>query len=240
MVNETMARRFWGDPARAVGRRLRHASGGWRTVVGVAADVKYSRINEEARPYVYVPFLQSYRPVMMVHARGPAGISTLLERVQARVRELDADLPILFARSLRAQVASSLTILEIAARMLFALGVAGMALAALGLYGLIAFSVSQSTHETGVRMALGAQRRSIVRGFLVRGLRLGLCGSALGLTAAVVVTRMLGSVLYGVSATDPGSFARALGVVLGAVLIATLIPVWRGARTNPLTALRQP
>jgi len=240
MVNETMARRFWGDPARAIGQRLRHASGGWRTVVGVAADLKYSRINEEPRPYVYVPFLQSYRPVMMVHARGPAGISALLERVQARVRELDAGLPIQYARSLRDQISSSLTILEIAARMLFVLGVAGMALAALGIYGLIAFSVSQSTHEIGVRMALGAQKLSIIRGFVVRGLRLGVCGSVLGLAAAVAVTRMLGSVLYGVSATDPGSFARALGVVLGAVLIATIIPVWRGARTNPLAALRQP
>ena len=209
-------------------------------MVGVAADLKYSRINEEPRPYVYVPFLQSYRPVMMVHARGPAGISTLLERVQARVRGLDAELPILYARSLGDQVATSLTILEMAARMLFALGVAGMVLAALGLYGLIAFSVSQSTHEIGVRMALGAQKLSIVRGFLVRGLRLGVSGAVLGLAAAVVVTRLLGSVLYGVSATDPGSFARALSVVLGAVLIATLIPVWRGARTNPLTALRQP
>jgi predicted permease len=240
IVNETMARRFWSDPARAIGQRVRHASGGWRSVVGVAADLKYSRINEEARPYVYVPFLQSYRPVMMVHARGPAGISALLERAQARVRDLDADLPILYARSLGEQVGASLTILEMAARMLFALGIAGMALAALGLYGLIAFSVSQSTHEIGVRMALGAQRRSIVRGFLARGMRLGVSGAALGLIVAVVVTRMLDSVLYGVSATDPGSFARALGVVLGAVLVATVIPVWRGARTNPLTALRQP
>ena len=176
---------------------------------------------------------------MMVHARGPAGISPLLERVQARVRDLDADLPILYARSLREQAGTSLTILEIAARMLFALGVAGMALAALGLYGLIAFSVSQSTHEIGVRMALGAQTLSIVRGFLGRGLRLGVIGAALGLTAAVAVTRLLGSVLYGVSATDPGSFAGALGVVFGAVVLATVIPVWRGARTNPLTALRQ-
>ena len=239
MVNETMARRFWGEPARAIGQRVRHASGGWRTVVGVAADLKYSRINEEARPYVYVPFLQSYRPVMMVHTRGPGGISILLERVQARVRDLDGDLPILYARSLRDQVGTSLTILEMAARMLLALGVAGMALAALGLYGLIAFSVSQSTHEIGVRMALGAQTLSIVRGFLVRGVRLGVVGAALGLTAAVAATRLLGSVLYGVSATDPGTFVGALGVVFGAVLMATVIPVWRGARTNPLTALRQ-
>jgi ABC-type antimicrobial peptide transport system permease subunit len=80
----------------------------------------------------------------------------------------------------------------------------------------------------------------VVRGFLVRGLQLGAIGAALGMTAALAATRLLGSVLYGVSATDPGSFARALSVVLAAVVMATLIPVWRGARTNPLTALRQP
>jgi macrolide transport system ATP-binding/permease protein len=239
IVNETLSRRFWGDPMQAIGQRLRHATGGWRTVVGVAADVKYSRINEEARPYVYVPFEQSYRPFMMVHARGPAGIPTLLEQSQARIRALDDDLAILYARSLREQVMTSLTILEIAARMLFALGVAGMALAALGIYGLVSFSVKQSTHEIGVRMALGARGLSVVRGFLVRGLRLGAIGATLGMTAAFAVTRLLDSVLYGVSATDSGSFLRALSVVLAAVVVATLIPVWRGARTNPLTALRR-
>jgi predicted permease len=239
IVNETMSRRFWGDPERAIGRRLRHASGEWRTIIGVAADVKYSRINEDPRPYVYLPFLQTYRHVMMVHVRGPAGIGTLLERTQATIRALDPDLPVVFARSLREQVASSLTILEMAARMLFALGVAGMALAALGIYGLVSFSVKQSTHEIGVRMALGGRGLPVVRGFLARGLRLGAIGAGVGMTAAFAVTRLLGSVLYGVSATDPGSFVRALSVVLGAVLLATGIPVWRGARTNPLTALRR-
>ena len=171
---------------------------------------------------------------MMLHVRGAAGINSLLERGQARISALDPDLPILYARSLRDQVVTALTILEIAAKMLFALGVAGMALAALGLYGLISFSVSQSTHEIGVRMALGARGLSIVRAFLVRGLRLGVIGAAVGLTAAVALTQLLGSVLYGVSATDPGSFGRALGVVLGTVVLATVIPVWRGARTNPI------
>jgi predicted permease len=240
IVNETLSRRFWGDPARALGQRLRHANGGWRTVVGVAADVKYSRINEDPRPYVYVPLGQSYRPTMTLHARGPAGISALLAQGRARIRDLDPDLPVFYARSLREQVMNALAILEMAARMLFALGAAGMALAALGIYGLVSFSVRQSTREIAVRMALGARGLSVVRGFLVRGLQLGAIGAALGMTAALAATRLLGSVLYGVSATDPGSFARALSVVLAAVVMATLIPVWRGARTNPLTALRQP
>jgi putative ABC transport system permease protein len=177
---------------------------------------------------------------MTLHARGPAGISALLAQGRARIRDLDPDLPVFYARSLREQVMNALAILEMAARMLFALGAAGMALAALGIYGLVSFSVRQSTREIAVRMALGARGLSVVRGFLVRGLQLGAIGAALGMTAALAATRLLGSVLYGVSATDPGSFARALSVVLAAVVMATLIPVWRGARTNPLTALRQP
>ena len=119
--------------------------------------MKYSQINEEPRPYVYVPFRQAYRPAMILHARGPAGIGALLEQSQARIRSLDPDLPILYARSLDEQTGASLTILQLAARMLFALGVAGMALATLGIYGLVSFSVQQSTHEIGVRMALGAR-----------------------------------------------------------------------------------
>jgi putative ABC transport system permease protein len=239
IVNETMARRFWSNAALAIGKRVRLSSGQWRTVIGVARDVKYARIDEGPRPYVYVPFLQSYRSSMILNTRGPAGVSVLLEQARAHIRALDPELPILYARSLREQTGASLTILEMVATMLFVFGIAGMALAALGIYGLVSYTVKQSTHEIGVRMALGAQGFSLVRGFLGRGLRLGAIGAALGVVAAFAFTRLLGSVLYGVSATDPMSFARALAVVLGAVLVATAIPAWRAARTNPLSALRR-
>jgi ABC-type antimicrobial peptide transport system permease subunit len=122
--------------------------------------------------------------------------------------------------------------------MLFVFGVAGMALAAIGTYGLVSYTVKQSTHEIGIRMALGASGLSVVRGVLGRGLRLGAIGAALGSVAALAVTRLLGSVLFGVSATDAVSFARALALVLGVVIVATVVPAWRAARTNPLSALR--
>jgi putative ABC transport system permease protein len=122
--------------------------------------------------------------------------------------------------------------------MLFVFGVAGMALAAMGTYGLVSYVVEQSTREIGIRMALGATRVSVVRGFLGRGLRLGAVGAALGIVAALGLTRLLGGVLFGVSTTDAISFARALAVVLGGVVVATVVPAWRAARTNPLTALR--
>ena len=122
--------------------------------------------------------------------------------------------------------------------MLFIFGIAGMALAALGTYGLVSYTVKQSTHEIGIRMALGAPRFSVVRGFLARGLRLGAIGAGIGVVAALVLTRFLQNALFGVSATDAASFASALAIVLGGVVLATLIPAWRAARTNPLIALR--
>jgi putative ABC transport system permease protein len=122
--------------------------------------------------------------------------------------------------------------------MLFVFGVAGMALAALGTYGLVSYTVKRSTHEIGIRMALGAPRLSILREFLGRGLRLGVAGAALGVVAALGMSRLLGSALFGVSATDAVSFARALALVLSFVVVATIIPAWRAALTDPLSALR--
>jgi ABC-type antimicrobial peptide transport system permease subunit len=113
-----------------------------------------------------------------------------------------------------------------------------MALAAMGTYGLVSYVVKQSTHEIGIRMALGASGLSIVRRFLARGLQLGAIGAALGTVAALSVSNLLGSVLFGVSATDTISFARALAIVLGTVVVATIVPAWRAARTSPLSALR--
>jgi ABC-type antimicrobial peptide transport system permease subunit len=113
-----------------------------------------------------------------------------------------------------------------------------MALAAMGTYGLVSYTVKQSTHEIGIRMALGASGVSVVRGFLARGLRLGAVGAVLGVVAALAVGRLVGSVLFGVSPTDAASFARALAIVLGTVVAATIVPAWRAARTNPLRALR--
>jgi predicted permease len=246
IVNNTLAERFWGGAANAIGKRVRVAAGDWRTVIGVAADVKYLRINESPRPYLYLPFLQAYRSSMILHTRGPStpigaspvSVDVLVNQARALVEGLDADLPILDAKSLAAQINGSLILFNLTATMLFIFGVTGMALAALGTYGLVSYTVRQSTREIGIRMALGAQRASVVRGFLARGMRLGAIGVALGLAVALAVSRLLDSMLFGISATDATSFARALAVVLGGVVVATMVPAWRAARTNPLSALR--
>ena len=176
---------------------------------------------------------------MILHTRGAAPIDRLVDQARARVVALDGDLPILSAQPMVYHDAQgALIFYNLTATMLFVFGVAGMALAAMGTYGLVSYTVKQSTHEIGIRMALGASGLSVVRRFLGRGLRLGAIGAALGIVAALGVTRLLTSVLFGVSATDAVSFARALALVLGVVIVATLVPAWRAARTNPLTALR--
>jgi predicted permease len=238
VVNHTLAQRFWGGAANAIGKRIRVGDGEWRNVIGVAADVKYSRINEAPRSYLYLPFLQSYRSSMILHTRGAAPVDRLVEQARACVAALDADLPILYARPMANAMRGALILFDLTATMLFIFGAAGMALAAMGTYGLVSYTVKQSTHEIGIRMALGASGLSVVRRFLGRGLRLGAVGAALGMAAALGLSGLLGSVLFGVSATDPVSFARALAIVLGGVVVATVVPAWRAARMNPLNALR--
>jgi macrolide transport system ATP-binding/permease protein len=238
IVNNTFAQRFWDGAANAIGKRVRVADGEWRTVIGVAADVKYSRINESPRPYVYLPFFQSYRANMILHTRGAAPMNTLVDQARARVVALDADLPILSARSLTRQISGAFIFLNFTANMLLVFGLAGMALAAMGTYGLVSYTVKQSTHEIGIRMALGASNLSVVRESAGRGLRLGVIGALAGTVAALALTRLLGGVLYGVSATDVTSFARAVAIVLGGVSIATIVPAWRSARIDPIAAMR--
>lgn len=245
VVNHTFAQRFWGGAANAVGKRIRvgragNAEGdsGWRTVIGVAADVKYSRINESPRPYVYLPFFQAYRANMVLHTRGAAPVDRLVEQARACVAALDRDVPILSAKPMADMKRGALMLFDLTATMLLIFGIAGMVLAAMGIYGLVSYTVKQSTHEIGIRMALGASARSVVFAFLARGLRLGTLGVGVGIVAALTLSRLLDSLLFGVSATDAISFARALAIVLGGVTLATIVPAWRAARTNPLTALR--
>ena len=238
IVNGTLAQRFWGGPANALGKRLRVAEGEWRTVTGVAADLKYSRINESPRPYFYLPFAQAYRSGMILHTRGPAPVDKLVEQARAHVESLDPDLPVMSARPLAEQIRGAFIFLDLTATMLLIFGSAGMALAVLGTYGMVAYTVKQSTHEIGIRLALGASARSVVMGFVLKGLRLGALGAALGIVAALGAAGLLRTVLFGVSATDPHSFVRALVIVLGGVVLAAVVPAWRASRTDPLTALR--
>jgi putative ABC transport system permease protein len=178
------------------------------------------------------------RSIMILSTRGSAPVDRLVEQARARIAALDPELPILDAAPLAESTRGALILFQLMATMLFLFGAAGMALAAIGTYGLVSYTVKQSTHEIGIRMALGATGRSVVLAFLARGVKLGAVGAAIGVAAALGLARLVGSALFGVSATDAQSFTRALTIVLGIVIVATLIPAWRAARINPLSALR--
>ncbi len=240
IVNHTLAQRFFGGAANAIGKRLRVGEEDWRTITGVAADVKYAQIGEAPRPYFYLPFLQAYRSTMYLHTRGTNGasIEQLVSRARGTVERLDPDLPVLSARPFVEETRGAFLFMDLAAAMLLIFGIAGMVLAALGTYALVSYTVKQRTHEIGIRIALGASTRSVILDFVTRGLRLGLIGVAIGFVAALGISGLLRAVLFGVSPTDLVSFTQALGIVLIGVILATIVPAWRASRTDPLTALR--
>jgi predicted permease len=238
IVNRTFAERFWGSAQGALGQRIRTGGGSWRTVVGVAADVKYVRMTEASRLYFYLPLEQGYRPIVTLHARPSAAGAGLTDRVRAHIAALDADLPSPTPAPLSDVRRVALLLHQITAAMLLVFGATGMVLAGLGTYGLVSHTVTQSTREIGIRMALGATAPAVVRAFVGRGLRLAAIGIGIGLVTALGASRLLGSLLFGVSATDGVSFGQALALVIGGVALATLVPAWRASRIQPLIALR--
>ena len=239
IVNETMARRFWRTPEGALGQRIRVEAGTtWRTVVGVVRDIKYARVTEDPRPSVYRPFEQSYSPAMTLHVRSAEAGPALISRLRSTVQSLDPNLPVLNARMLSDQIRLGVTMFTMAANVLTVFGAIAVLLTALGTFGLVSYAARQSTHEIGIRIAIGADRGELLRRFLGRGLRLGAAGAAFGLVGSVLVTSGLSSLLYGVSPTDAASLAGASVIVLTTVALASLIPAWRASRTNPIVALR--
>ena len=241
IVNRTLAQRVWGHPDAALGKRIRVGVGPWRTVVGVAGDVKYTRVDAPPRPYFYLPIEQAYRSSIVVHVRRAASgpdAEQLAAATRLHIERLDPDLPVMSARPMVRTLRGALIFMDLMATMLLVFGAAGMALAAMGTYGLVSYAAKQRTHEVGIRMALGASPATIAGEFLIRGVRLGVVGAAIGTAAAFAAAGLLRGVLFGISPTDPVSFGGALLVVLAGVAAATAVPAWSAARTTPVDALR--
>ena len=236
VVNQTLARRYFGLPEVSVGRYLRVA-GRWREIVGVVSDVKYLTLTAPPAPYFYLPLAQNVRGAMTIHARSGAEPETLIEQITREVGALDPNVPVLEARPLTAQFEASTVLYTAVAGALALFGLMAVGLAAVGIYGLVAYTVTDRTHEIGVRMALGAGRGAITRRFLGTGVRLAAVGAAGGTLLAFGVTRLMGALLFGVSPTDPLTFGVALALVLGIALLASFLPAWRAARMDPVATL---
>jgi macrolide transport system ATP-binding/permease protein len=236
VINETMAKRYWQgrDP---VGGRLRTGEE-WFTVVGVARDGKYGTLSEPARSVMYYPIQQVYRadPVLHVATLGPAEAS--MAGVRQLVSELAPNLALFDVRSMEEHLRLSVAIPRIAAMLLGIFGGVALTLAGIGLYGLVAFVVGQRTQEIGVRMALGADRRDILRSVMSQGARLAIVGLVLGGILAALATPLMSSLLVNVSPTDLVTFGGTAVVLLAVALVAAWIPARRAANLDPVRALR--
>jgi predicted permease len=238
VVNETFAARYWPGE-NPIGKRLTFF-GQVRDIeiVGVAGDGKYERLTEAPRPYLYRPFLQQYEDVIL-HVRVARDAEGFLPVLRDEIRALDRQLPILRLATMRAETAFSTFPQRIAATLLGACAVLALLLAAVGLYGIVAYAVSQRTREIGIRIALGAQRRAVVRMALAGSMKVVAVGLALGLVLALAAGRAVESFIGDVSAADPVALVAGPLVMLACAFVAAWLPARRAARVDPLKALRE-
>jgi predicted permease len=237
VVSEALAHRLWPG-ADAIGRRLRHGPVD-REVVGVVRDVKARRLTEERQPLLYLPLTQSFSPRVRALLRADVDPAQAAATLRREVGALEQDLPVMDVAPLREVIAFALFPQRMAGAIASALGALGLGLAATGLYGVVAWSVSRRTREMGVRIALGATRANVVTLVLRQGLRLAFAGVVLGALGAAAVAQGLHGLLPGVSPTDPVTFAGIAALMTAVALLASYVPARRAARVDPMVALRE-
>ncbi|MBU8898152.1 hypothetical protein DRW03_26115 [Corallococcus sp. H22C18031201] len=239
LVNEVAVRRFWGG-VNPVGQRIRLGgeSTPWLTVVGVVADVRYDGLGNDSRPEVYVPALQRTFYFMSFAARARGDVWALAPGVRAAVAELDKGLAVGEVRTMAQRVEEATSRPRFVSLLVGMFAGMSLLLAAVGLFGVMASMARQRTREMGIRMALGARPADVRRLVVGQGMRLALLGVAVGLVGAWASTRVLSSLLFGVSTTDPLVFGGLALVVTGVSLLATWIPALRATQVDPLLAMR--
>jgi len=238
IVTQTFARHFFGNRY-PIGQHV-HGWGRWFDVIGVAKDTKYQNLDEAAKPYFYVPFRQCLREDMgirlYVHTAGDP--LEAVEPVRRAVRSLDPDAGVFDSMPMTENINAALFTEKLAATMLAVLGGVALLLAALGLYGVMAYAVAERRHEIGIRIALGARPGDVVGMIVKQGLALTLIGLAAGTVAAIAVTRVIASALVEVSATDPLVFLGALLFLTAVAALASYLPARLAAGIDPNQALR--
>jgi putative ABC transport system permease protein len=236
VVNETMAAKYWHG-RNPIGERVQ-VKGRWMRVVGMAKDSKYQSVRETPKPFFYVPLRQNFARGAGLHIRTALRPETMAAALTREVHALDGNLALYEVITLQEQLDRSTSPQMVAVTLVGTLGGLALLLAAIGLYGVMSYAVSQSTRELGLRMALGAGASNLLRLVLSRGLALTAGGVALGAAVALGMTRLLGNLLYKVSPRDPMAFGSALAVMTIASLAACFLPAWRATRTDPARALR--
>jgi predicted permease len=239
VIDENLARQYWPseDP---LGKHMRRSSRTpWNTIVGVVGHVNHSDLaGDTGKGVYYYCLFQQPVPMTSIVLKTQGDPASLASAIRQGVREVAPNQPVYRLKTMRDMVQTSLAPRRFAVRLLGFFALVALFMAALGLYGVVSYSVAQRTQEIGVRMALGAQSRSLIALVVGQGLKLAAVGVVIGLVLAMVVSRMLQSQFFGVSAFDPVTFASIAAVLLGAASLASYLPARRAAKVDPLRALR--
>jgi putative ABC transport system permease protein len=239
VINETFAKRFWPGQS-ALGKRfsMEGSAGPWVEVVGVMRDGKYFSLSEDPTPFVYLslrPGSGSFLTLVVRTASDPQG---MIHALRAEFQQLDANLPVYNIKTMNEHMSLPLFPARVAAILLGSFGVLALILAAIGIFGVMSYAVSQRTREIGIRMALGSSATDIVKLVVGHGLKLIVLGMAIGLAGAFAGTRLMSSLLYGVSATDSVTFAFIAVLLTAVALLACYLPARRATKVDPIIALR--
>jgi predicted permease len=241
LIDRSTAARFF--PGRSpLGKRLKtgrlQSNAPWVTIVGLVGDIRHDGVDIDGVPHVYFSIYQRAPKTFGIVLRSPADPSPLGDTVRREVQAVDPALPIFGVRLMSDMVTASLAPHRFSAQLMGAFAVLALGLAAIGIYGVLAYSIGQRTREIGIRMALGARRSEVVRMILGQGMRLILAGVGVGVVFALGFTRLLSKLVYGVGATDPVVFAVVPLVLVLAALLASYLPAHRATRIDPVIALR--
>ena len=237
IVNEELARRYYGG--NAVGKRLQIGSNvPSREIVGVARMAKYRNLREDPLPFIYIPMGQEYQSDMTLLVRTKGNPEDLIGSLNSEMRALNKDVPLYSVQTVSERIGGQLAADRMIAVLLSVFGAGALLLAAIGIYGVMGYAVARRTHEIGVRIALGAEQHDILRLIVGQGMVLIAIGAGIGLALALAATQVLKSLLFGVSATDPLTFASVIVVLVGVALLACYLPARRATKVDPLVALR--
>ena len=241
VINETLARRLWPGE-NPIGKRIKQ---GWpenktpvREVVGVVSDVKLEGVNQETPMQAYLPLEQETAGSLALVARTAGNPLALASTIEQAIRSVDKDLPVYGISSMDQLMGNAIAQQQLTMVLLAGFAILALVLAAVGIYGVMSYSVTQRTHEIGIRMALGAQSSDVLKMVVKQGLVLTVAGISIGLVGAFFLTRLMASLLFGVSATDPVTFALISLLLAGVALGACFVPARRATKVDPLIALR--
>lgn len=236
IINQRFADRFWPDQS-ALGKTVVAARTEWE-VVGVVETGKYRSLGEEPTEYMYFPYRRLFRSDMTLVARSPGDPQAVLRQFREIVRSVDPDMPVYDVRSMEDHMGIALLPARLGGSVLGLFGLLGLTLAAVGIYGVMAYSVSQRRRELGIRLALGADRGSVLRLVLNEGMRLALIGTALGVAAALGISRLVQGLLYNVNAMDPIAFTVVPTILIVVAAVAVYLPARRAAAVDPMLSLK--